>query len=549
MIPDFARLLLGWLVLAVTCHGLGRPTARLLVGRRARSLSAFHSLWIGFVAVLAFAQLWHLVAPIDWRATLTVVGAGLIGAATHRARLPRPTPIVLLWLVIVAALAAWVAFYAMGAPAEYDSGLYHFNAVRWHNEHPIVPGLGNLHFRLAFNNSSFGFVALCNVHPWFGHGHNLANSFLIVVLLAQGAWAALRLARRRITAAIVFEAALLPVALLYVSNAISSPSTDRPVLVLAMAMAAVTVDLVHRRQQTALFAVALFLAAGALTLKLSAAATCGALMLSAGIGHAMRRRRSKRWWWLRAVLCSAVLVIPWAARGCITSGYPAYPASIGALDVDWRIPADDVNAQRLDTYQWARDYTTDPRTHRPLREWFPAWSNRALTTKEVRAALLGLAAGTAAWLACVGVPGALSALLRCLSLLLPALLGVAFWFQTAPDPRFGAIALWLTGLLPVACAAPVLRARVTWLAGALAACVLAATLAAFTRPRAHDWGLLDEFRSIPTRPLREFRTAGGLVIFVPVKGDQVWDSPLPATPDERADLTARGTTLSAGFRR
>jgi hypothetical protein len=543
-VPDLAKILFGWLLLAIACQGLGRIAARALIGRRARALSAFQVHWLGFAAALAIVQLWHLFAPVDWRASALVLGVGVLGIAKFRARRPHATPTLALWAAIVAGLATWVAFYALGVPAEYDSGLYHFHAVRWQNEHAIVPGLGNLHFRLAFNNSSFGFVALCNAHPWFGHGHNLANSFLIVALLAQGCWAALRLVRGRIDAALVLQAAFLPVALLVVSNAISSPSTDRPVLAVALAMAAVAVEAVHRgstSRRRALLTVACVLGAAAVTLKLSAAATCGALLLFAGIGRSPR-------WLVRGALAAAILLAPWAVRGVVTSGYPAYPSTLCAIDVDWRIPAAEVDARRLDTYTWARDYGADPRADLPLRAWFPAWRDRALATKEVRAALLGAVVGAAMWLAAIGLAGARAALLRCLVLWIPALFGVGFWFLTAPDPRFGAIPLWLTGLLPAACAAPLLRARLPWIARVLAVGALAGAIGALARPRPHDWSLLDPFRPIPSPPLREFRTDSELLLLAPEKGDQVWDAPLPATPYPRRALALRGEGLAGGFR-
>ena len=37
----------------------------------------------------------------------------------------------------------------------FDSGLYHAQAIRWIEEYGVVPGLANLHCRLAYNSSAF----------------------------------------------------------------------------------------------------------------------------------------------------------------------------------------------------------------------------------------------------------------------------------------------------------------------------------------------------------------------------------------------------------
>ncbi|MFC1681086.1 hypothetical protein ACFL1S_04730 [Pseudomonadota bacterium] len=62
--------------------------------------------------------------------------------------------------------------------------LYHLNTIRWLNAFPIIPGLGNLHGRLAFNHAFFPYVAALNFDPYFNHGRSLANSFLLLLATA-----------------------------------------------------------------------------------------------------------------------------------------------------------------------------------------------------------------------------------------------------------------------------------------------------------------------------------------------------------------------------
>ena len=69
----------------------------------------------------------------------------------------------------------------MQTPIAYDSGLYHFGSIRWLNEEAIVPGLGNLHWRLALNQSYFGFLALLNIAPYWNKGYAAGGLFLLVL--------------------------------------------------------------------------------------------------------------------------------------------------------------------------------------------------------------------------------------------------------------------------------------------------------------------------------------------------------------------------------
>ena len=93
-----------------------------------------------------------------------------------------------IYLVLLVITTIWIAILSMSSPTIFDDGLYHFNSIRWLNEYPIVLGLGNLHSRLAFNQSFFAYVAYLNIYPVFNHGYNLANSFLWLVLLAECLW-------------------------------------------------------------------------------------------------------------------------------------------------------------------------------------------------------------------------------------------------------------------------------------------------------------------------------------------------------------------------
>ena len=47
--------------------------------------------------------------------------------------------------------------------------------------------------------------------------------------------------------------------------------------------------------------------------------------------------------------------------------------------------------------------------------------------------------------------------------------------------------------------------------------------------------------------MKTFVTDSGLKILVPTLSDQCWDSELPSTPEPRANLALRGSTIDEGF--
>jgi len=54
--------------------------------------------------------------------------------------------------------ALWLADMAMGPMAQFDSRLYHFQAIKWARNYPVVPGLANLYGPLDSTMPAFCMV-------------------------------------------------------------------------------------------------------------------------------------------------------------------------------------------------------------------------------------------------------------------------------------------------------------------------------------------------------------------------------------------------------
>jgi hypothetical protein len=183
----------GWGKAVVSAVRSFAPAPQGTGDKQGRGMPATFSIWMGWAAALLIFQLLHLFFSLNARTVAPVFVAGLVLAGVHYVRScrrghvpawPLKSMSTVGFAALVALTGAWVALRSMLPPGNYDSGLYHFNAVRWINEFSIIPGLGNLHGRLAFNQSFFAYVAALNLYPVFGHGPSMANSFLWVLALS-----------------------------------------------------------------------------------------------------------------------------------------------------------------------------------------------------------------------------------------------------------------------------------------------------------------------------------------------------------------------------
>src|SRR5439155_14565770 len=97
--------------------------------------------------------------------------------------------------VVLMLLAIWLANRAIGPGNAFDSGLYHYQVIRWNHEHPIMPGLGNLHPNFAYNNSCHLIDAILQAGPWEGRANHIANGLLLLMWMWTVAISAARLVR------------------------------------------------------------------------------------------------------------------------------------------------------------------------------------------------------------------------------------------------------------------------------------------------------------------------------------------------------------------
>lgn len=566
LFSDVLVLLLVLASTAVVLHGWGRLTWRLLSIKQPTQPSVL-TVWLGFCIVVAVLETIHLLVPIDWRITLAVTLVGVLGqrpqfnlANATEAKSPVAVePAVGLGSLTVSAIKRYPLFSAVGlsvivswcllamqVPSMFDSGLYHFGSIRWLNEHAIVPGLGNLHWRLALNQSYFGFLALLNIAPYWGHGYAAGGLFLLVLT----AFTLLEVAVKQSMLWRWIFGGLLFSYLCLLSGQLANPMPDT-----AMALVQVVIFVflycslgtqttAQARTEPAanvafqhLQVVLVFLCLTIVTIKLSSvgfaaasfALVCVSLIRSSG-------RQLPYSLLLKVGGLVGLFTLVHISRSYLLSGTPFFPSPFGGIwSLSWAVPFGVVNNESQLIYAWARQPGISLISDVPAGfGWVAAWLLALPQTIKylfLTSSLLVVLALILHSVSRVSRPN------KVWLLAIPIVTALLFWFFTAPDPRFlGAMVVlyfaWSIYVFFISLKS-VLRQDVgsafTVSRAVINLVVIVGMVTLFFRwsllnvSTAQGWGSLpDSAREIQVN-------RSGYKAFVPTTDTQCWDSELPCT--------------------
>jgi hypothetical protein len=430
-------------------------------------------LWIGLAVLLAYLQVWSLLFRVGWETWPLPVCAGLAGVLIAgrgfgRSGLERLRSGTLsLPVLALAALGIlWVANRGLGQAADYDLGLYHLNVVEYASRYGAIPGLGNLQSRLGASDAHLVLVAFLGHGPWGSAAAHLVNGLLVSMLFVE---IASRFARRPNGArassftrrmALLLAPATVAVAGIALDYRLASPNLDLAAFVLVAAGALYLAESVENGflPTAALTSTAAFAAAAA-TRPLYWPATLLAAGLLALAAKGARAELPTGLLRAVAVLCvlPGALVVGWMARQAILSGYPFFPATVGGLPVDWRVPASVVTDQNRWNEAWARWPGKGPDEVLGSWHWLGPWLRARSRDLDVIAPLILLASLVPSLM--IRDEQRARRLRPMLFVLVPAAVSIVGWFLVAPDPRFVFAPIWIVPIALAAWALPVVERR------------------------------------------------------------------------------------------
>jgi hypothetical protein len=525
-------------------------------------LNLFDQAFLGYCVVTCFAQTWSIfgglspfsnyfllgwvfvLVSIKWRAFVVSVRTGL-GMTRIRSAL------VLVPIGLAAACNAITEDYC------YDNALYHLLSVRWIAEFGSVPGLANLHGRLGFNSSLVALSGLFSVPFGVSIGREFVNgatTVLVAGVLSQGLnfknWRYSNPSRN------LYAFGLLAfVVMLVLSPCLSSPQPDIASAVVAIGAAWYFFGVVKFSGDGDHFEFDRFLlcvsgATVAVELKLSYIGFAAATVLVA-LSVALRRRVSLRLICL-GLLFALMILTPWICCGYITSGCPFFPSDFGRLNFDWVASHQSAITERDAAFAWARAPGLQPSEVLGNWNWLRPWIARVLDDPSVGKTLLAGAVGLLLLCGRLLMRPSPQFDRRWFLLLFPPMVGLLFWFLTAPDPRFAEATLWVFALnlllLPF-------RGTDDWsrrlnIVGTYAVAMVVLFDAGVGGAR-----LIKEKKRLPNIVERRIdlsvrKTNSGLSVWIPKVAYEPGDSQLIATPPDRFNsrLELRSANLRDGFR-
>lgn len=469
-------------------------------------------------------------------------------------------------------------------PNNYDAGLYHIQAIKWAEQYAVVPGLGNLHGRFAFNPSIFMLNAATSFRTIFDTGIYAINGVFLGVFLL---WLLAQVYQTKNIIKALFYAILIFLCLSDYAMQISSPTPDIAATVLICFVLLRTwqrqIDL--ETSNIAPFwgdyLPVIIIACYTITIKLNAAPL---LLLIAYIAWLCR----KTIWW-RSVfiffIIGCFITIPWLVRNVILSGYLVYPISIDLFSPDWKIPMENVIDERNWIYSWARI----PAQHwrevlaMPISQWLPIWfDSQKIQHKAVALLLVVLLPFSLLmiWIFKTQKMGQLpiAPLVQKLAdnwfiVWAIAYSGCIYWFIMAPSFRFCSAFIWLGSTMPLLLFQNIRFPR--WLQRTCRYVILVfflATVGYFYRNAAKQllgyfvWGTGQERATAyapsdylwKPLPIEVYSWKGefayqtyhidSAIILVPQNENRCFDAGLPCTPLLNPTLTMRGNSLANGFR-
>ena len=551
-----------WVALLLVIFGLGSVFA-LSISRTLTPESIRVSLWVGVVVLAIVTTSTNLFLPLKSVGAVFVLVSVMVGSllgaflvANRRRRHGhnlmlsgwiRPSPALIFILIGFLVVSVWLLVGLTRAPTNYDSGLYHIQAIWYSADFATIPGLTNLYHSYGFSNSLNPIAAITTNGPLGLEAYRAVVGFFFVVYFLE---IVLRLVSR--SARLVGTKILLISLPIFVAPMVgmvdywvTSPTFDTPVALLTFVSVAALADLMTRRQ---VMAADVLLALVPLALASSMRQHYWFLFAFSFLIVGWKLWKVKfletRLAFALSSALATLLFIVMLARDYLLSGWVMYPYKTFSFNVDWLAPDPEglINA----TKQWARSETPQYQQISQGWEWVRPWVGANYRSWVILALLATLLLALIVFIfsRTVWRPRVLMLLLG------PQVLFLATWFFLgAPHIRYVWAPILLLGALPLAWSWTALEKRlpkpeVLWnvvvaLTGiGLVAAVAIASAVVLPRLSAET----------PNPVISEVPLNDSITLLVPQGTDQCWNNYPVCSGMASEGLAPRGDSVADGFR-
>lgn len=378
-------VLLNWLYASITIILLGFGVAALVEKLFSYRMKSGDSIFMaGMIAATVYAQFFSLFYKVGMLVNIILVIQCLLIYLSCKENVKNTSKewmrdtsaaqkIILIFLILV-----WSYFTSRGY-IHYDSDLYHAQSIRWMEEYGIVPGLGNLHERFAYNSSFFALSALYSLKFLLGYSMHAMSGF-VALILSTACLPIMKSWKRKSFSLADFARVGAIYYLTTITNEVVSPASDYAAMCIVFYIVIKWLDALEKDvKEIVPYALLCVVGVYALTLKLTAG-----LILLLLIKPAYQLVKEKRVREIFIYLSMGLLVaIPWMVRTVVISGWLLYPfTALDLFNFDWEMDGHMINLDAMQIKVWGRALYNVTLIDVPLTGWFPNWFSNTLSTME-----------------------------------------------------------------------------------------------------------------------------------------------------------------------
>ncbi|MGN0377810.1 MAG: LIC_10190 family membrane protein [Suilimivivens sp.] len=542
-----------WIYMIITCYITGYTVLWLLsekLGYHVEKESSY--LYAGIVAVTVYAQFFSIFHKVSLSANLILLVISIICVFVLRKEFLEHLHTLRLTITPVKAGVILFLFllFAYGAATgiiHYDTGLYHAQSIRWIEEYGIVPGLGNLHSRLAYNSSSFCLSALYSFSFLGGQSYHCCAGFMafLLALTCVEGFFERKVKRPQLSD---FVRIMGIYYLMIIFDEMVSPASDYFMVLGVFYLVIRWLDLMEKGEKSYVpYALLSVMGVWIVSLKLS-----GALILLLTIKPAVQMIREKKGKQIALFLGTGIFtLLPFLVRNVILSGWLLYPFTfIDLFQFSFKIPKGMADYDSKEIQVWGRGFSDVTRYGEPVTDWLPGW---AASLDGVNKVFLLLAfAGIFLFLAFFIY--ALWKKKRDMTdtLFVMGTMGMSFlfWLFSAPLIRYGCIYLWVFpvlvwGYLYLKISPSLDRYRIFFILIGVAGIYKLGAFGLETTQNATAEYLIHQ------KDYENFETIAyelhGYTFYYPAEGDRTGYRDFPSSPVKAEDIFI-GDTIEEGFK-
>ena len=270
------------------------------------------------------------------------------------------------FLLLITAVAVWTCM----SPENYDTLLYHAQAIQWIEKYGVVCGLGNFHNRLAHNSAFMCLQALFSFSWHFERSLHTVNGFLCAFFIIYAVMGNHFFSKKK---AAISDFIKVIIVFYIVENRIyiSSPGSDMPTMLMVLYICSEWCACLEKKENNVkAYGFLTLLGVYTVTLKLSAIA-----VLLFAVYPLYKMVCAKKWCTiLKHFIVGTFIFLPFCIRNVILSGYILYPyPEIDLFNVDWKMPADILKIDSREIMVWGRGIFDVEKYNEPFGMWFPNW--------------------------------------------------------------------------------------------------------------------------------------------------------------------------------